>query len=154
MTIPANPVSRADELARAVTARLAGITVAGGYLTDIGARVFRGRLRLDHHALPCCVLVEGEDRLLNAGARHEVKLTLPLLVEGHAACDPNNPNDAAHAIIADLKRALFAEPANLAGLAREIRYAGRSIGAREDGLAQVSAVVEIEVDYVENLRAP
>lgn len=154
MTAQSVPVSKADELARAVAARLAGITAAGGYLTDIGARVFRGRLRLDPSALPCCVLVEGEDRLLSVSARHEVKLAVPLLVEGHAACDPNNPNDAAHAIIADLKRALFAEPANLGGLAREIRYAGRSIGAREDGLSQVSAVVEIEIDYVENLRAP
>jgi len=148
------PVSKADAIARAITARLGAIRISSGYLTDIGARAYRGRLRLDPSRLPCVVIVEGEDRLANAGPRDAVKLTLPVLVEGHAACDPDNPNDSAHAIIADLKRALFAEPPNLGGLAREVRYNGRSIGAREDGLAQVSAVVEIEVDYVEDLRNP
>lgn len=149
-------MSDANDIALAVSARLLTITPANGFQTNIGQKVMRGRKRLDESSLPCAVLIERDDKVLDQGRNTKVKLSQPFILEGHAVCDADNPNDVGHKIIADIKKAIFGEPI-LYGTTKQpyqIKYVGRSIAPREDGIAVVSAAVEIAVEYVEELSNP
>ena len=149
-------MSTANDVALAVSGRIETITVANGYQTDIGLRVMRGRKRLDPAMLPCAVIVERDDSVKDRGGRKQVKVAQRIIVEGHAACDADNPNDTGHQMIADIKRALFSAQLTFGADQRpvDVAYVGRSIAPREDGIAVVSAAVEIEVEFVETLSAP
>lgn len=146
-------MSTASIIAAELTARLQQISPANGYLTEIGARVYRGKLRLDESHMPCVVIVEGEDTSASAQAAR-CKTEATYLLEGHAACDPDHPNDMAHLIVADLKRAIFAGDLSFGRRAIACRYVGRDISPRTDGLALVSAHIEIAIEFVENLASP
>jgi hypothetical protein len=154
-------VSVASDIAGALAARLAQITVANGYATDIGLRVFRGKRSLGEEAVPCVTVIEGDDAPQTGGGKLNGAVTIAqrYAIEGHVVCDPDHPNDAAHLVIADLKRAIFAGGRAVGGApklgnAREVNYVGRSISSREDGLAIVAASIEIDAVYAEDLRAP
>ena len=67
------------------------------------------------------------------------------------ACDPNNPNDAAHKMISDIKRVIWAS--GFDGTAQTY-YNGRGIAAREDGANSVSCFVRFAVSYPERLDQP
>lgn len=146
-------MSAASDIAVELTARLQAITIANGYQTDIGLRVYRGKLRLDESHMPCAVIVEDDDDSSSAQLAH-CKTTAPYLLEGHAACDPDNPNDVGHQIVADLKKAIFGGDLTFNKKAIACRYGGRSILPRTDGLALISAHIVIAVDFVENLANP
>lgn len=152
-------MSIANDIAQAVSARLQNITVANGYQTDIGLRVLRGRRRLDPNQMPCAVVVERDDTVLEfQGQSREprAKVRQPFVLEGHVECDPDNPNDAAHLIIADIKKAIFTERLTYGAEQKivSVEYTGRSIAPREDGMSLVAAAVEITVEYVEHLANP
>lgn len=146
-------MSIASNFALGLTARLQLIRLANGYETDCGQVVFRGRRVPDENKLPCLVIVEGEDRPADE-QRGRVKVEAPYQIEGHVVCDPDNPNDAAHAVVADIKRAVFSGDVSFGGIVRDLRYGGRSISPREDGLSIVSASVEIVVTWAETLASP
>jgi hypothetical protein len=143
----------AEDIAADLSARLASITVANGYETDIGVRSYRGRTHIDENAVPCSVLIEGEDRVADTKV-NAVKLLQDYVLGGYALCDPNNPNDTAHKIIRDIKRAVFKDGDKLGGKVRKLEYKGRNIGPRADGRAVVFAVVFITIEYAETLSAP
>lgn len=147
-------MSTADKIATELAARLAQITIANGYQTDIGLRVYDGRRNLDESHMPCVVMVEDDDDPAAMQAPNS-KTAMPWLIEGHTACDPDNPNAAGRKIVADLKKAVFSGDLTF-GDKRAVacRYGGRSISPRTDGLALVSASVTIIVDVVENLASP
>lgn len=157
-------MSMANDLALAISAKLATITEASdaGYQTNIGSRVMRGRKRIDNTHLPCAVLVERDDKPEHKGGTN-IKIVQPYIIEGHARCDADNPNDMGHKIIADIKKAIFTDKVflddrlvfgPLGARAFTITYVGRSIAPREDGIDVVSAAVEIAVEYVEQLSNP
>ena len=154
-------MSTASNLAVALAGCLENITIANGYATDLGAKVLRGRRRLTDADLPCVVIIEGDDRVMSESRsaqmpnarRKQVKLEQMYTLEGHLPCDPDHPNDAAHAAIADLKKAVFKD-VTLGGLVRDIDYAGRTISAREDGIDVVSGAIIIKLDYTEDLANP
>jgi hypothetical protein len=147
-------MSKASEVAAAFSARLSNISIANGYSTDIGTAVFRGRQTIEQSELPAIVLVEGEDSVLDARPKQSrVKLAQRYIFEGHDACDPLQPNDTAHLILADLKRAIFTEP-TFGGMLYELNYIGRNIGVRPDGTAIVAASIEVEAVYSEDLHNP
>lgn len=147
--------TKASEIAVELSARLATIKVADGFHTDIGLRVYRGRRKIDDEMIPCAVLFEGADDVSNPpGHPIEVKVDQGYVLGGYAKCDPDNPNDTAHLIIKDLKRAVFGGAATLGGKVRVVQYNGRDIGPRADGVAIVFAVIEIEVEYAETLLDP
>lgn len=145
-------MSKASDIAGALSTWLSAITVAGGYSTNIGQRVYRGMRKMDTNNLPCAVLVESEDTP-TASKDSKVKLKQRYIVEGHDTCDPANPNDKALAMIADIKKAIFS-PGTFPGAATSMTYIGRTIEPREDGTNIVGAAVEIEVSYTEDLAAP
>lgn len=146
-------MTKASELAITLTTRLSEITIANGYNTDIGARVFRGKRSIGEGAVPCVIIVEGDDTPTSDALRN-VAIDQAYSIEAHDACDPNNPNDKAHLILVDIKRAIFGKDQNLDGLARKLEYKGRSILPREDGLAIVTAGISINVRYVDDLTNP
>jgi len=148
-------MSVANDIALAVSTRIATITIANGYNTDIGLKVMRGRKRLDEKSLPCAVIVERDDKILDSRPS-QVKISQPFIVEGHTACDADNPNDAGHKIIADIKKAIFATKLKYGtdGQVITVNYTGKSIAPREDGMSVVAAAVEITVEFVEILANP
>lgn len=146
-------MSKAKDIAAEISTRLASITKAGGYLTDIGAKVLRGRRKLDEGQIPCVVVVEGDD-VVEDRRTDVVKVGKMFYIEGHAPCDPDQPNDTGHDILADIKKAIFSGDPRLAGLAIDVEYHGGTIQAREDGLGIVAAGVDIQVKYVESPASP
>ncbi len=150
-------MSLASELSAAIKTRLQGITIANGYNTDIGLRVFAGRGSINIEEVPCIVLVE-EDESVEEQSGTQARVVLPYTIEAHDACDPLNPNDKAHLMLADLKRAIFAGDRTFGGKLIKpkdgLQYTGRSIEVRPDGVKLVAASITIEVRYVENLSEP
>lgn len=151
-------MSIANDIALAVFARLQTITVANGYSTDIGLKALRGRKRLDESYLPCVVLIERPDSPEKQSMQRDplVKVGQKYVLEGHAICDPDNPNDMGHQIIADIKKAIWKEKLTFGADLKvyTVMYEGKTISPREDGMAVVSAAVEISVEYVECLSNP
>lgn len=149
--------TKASDIAEHLTSLLAGITVSNGYNTDIGLRVYRGRRRIDDEQIPCAVLLEGNDTPGDNISRESIKITQAYVLGGYTGCDPDNPNDAAHAIIKDLKKAIFKGgllpngSVNFDGQVRSVQYRGRDIGPRADGKAVVFAVIFIDITFAETL---
>ena len=152
---------KSSDIAEYLTEVLGTIKVANGYNTDIGATVYRGRLKHDEDRVPYCVLIEGEDRPQeNDGGRLDVTLEQDFVLGAYVFCNANNPNDAAHDAIKDIKKAVFssalarrpiagARGAN--GRVATLSDRGKDIGPRADGKNIVFAVVHITVTFAENL---
>ncbi len=148
----------AEDIGTELSTRLAKCTVALAAETNLGAKVYRGRRRIDDTMIPCCVVIEGDDVPDRGNVKTAYKLDQRYVLYAYVPCDPDNPNDAAHAAIRDLKRAVFntggaADP-KLGGLVRDCVYLGRDIGPRADGASFVLAAIEIGVEYVENVANP
>lgn len=153
---------KGSDIAQHLTGILATILPENGYVTDIGRTVYRGRLRHDEDRVPYSVLIEGEDRPADHNGTHDVVIAQDYTLGGYVRCDPDNPNDAAHAVIADIKKAIFSSdlvwkaPApgmrgQGYGRVKSLKYRGRDIGPRADGQGIVFAVVHITVEFAENL---
>ena len=152
---------KSSDIAEYLTEVLGTIKVANGYNTDIGATVYRGRLKHDEDRVPYCVLIEGEDRPQeNDGGRLDVTLEQDFVLGAYVFCNVDNPNDAAHDAIKDIKKAVFssalarrpiagARGAN--GRVAKLSYRGKDIGPRADGKNIVFTVVHITVTFAENL---
>lgn len=158
------PFTRARDIALHLTGLLSGISVANGYETDIGLRVYRGKRKIDDSHVPCAALIEGEDKPGGTQGAASQQITQSYVLGGYAECDPDHPNDRAHQIIADIKKAIFTvvDPTRaetisgsttLGGRVKSVTYMGRDIGPRADGVAIVFAVVHIDIVFVEQLTA-
>ena len=107
-------MSKQNDILEALRARLRQIRIADGYATDIGATVFRGRRAIspDHPpaARSSSTRTRSRKQSPGTGAIHTAPVAfeaLPVSIEAHAACDPDHPNVTAHAMVADIKRAIF-----------------------------------------------
>lgn len=157
-------MSLAKDISIAIATKLSDITVANGYNTDIGLSVYRGRRRVELANLPCCVIIEGEEEVVDqirtmtaqGYSQRNVtgKLNQTYTIEAILECDPDDPNDAAHDAIADIKVALYKGDLSLNGKVTAISYRGRVISAREEGFNAISGAVIIGLDFVENLNSP
>lgn len=154
--------TKAADIAQHLDGLLAGIRKDAGYKTDIGRQVFRGKRKIDDDRPPCAVIIEGEDRPGGTQGPASQKITQSYVLGGYDECDPDHPNDTAHAIISDIKRAIFTvtnptrveqiEGTNtFGGRVKNVAYRGRDIGPRADGVPIVFAVVHIDVEFVEQL---
>lgn len=146
----------AGEVSALIESRLADITIANGCETDIGLRVLPGARKIEDEWVPCAVIIEGVDNVENGPSQRtaSAKIAQHYVLGGYVRCDPQRPNDAAHKVIRDLKRAIFKGGANLDGKVAKVEYKGRDIGPRTDGVNIVFAIIEIVVTYVENLAEP
>lgn len=145
----------AIEIATELAQRMALVTKAGGYLTDAGTRVLRGRRRIDDGQVPCIVIAEGLDQVTQHPSRMAMaEIDQTYILIAYDECHPDHPNDKAHSLLKDLKRAVFADGATLGGKVRRVEYKGRDIGPRSDGVGIVCASIEIEVRFIEDLTSP
>lgn len=145
------PFTKASDIAAYLATLLTSIKIEDGFNTDIGTTVYRGRRMVDDDMVPCSVIIEGEDRPGDNVGREEIKITQNYVLGGYVRCDPDNPNDAAHLVIKDIKKVLFGQGPRLGGRVRAISYTGRDIGPRADGVPIVFAVVHISIEYAECL---
>lgn len=148
-------INQASALAAEIEARIERISIANGFNTDIGVRILRGRRRIDDDQVPSVVIAEGLDSPTPGPGRlptAEVSQTYMLI--SYHECDPDHPNDQAHLMIKDLKRAIFHDGVTLGGKVPRVKYAGRDIGPRADGVGIVCASIEIAVSFVEDLSNP
>lgn len=148
-------LNHAADIAAELSTRLAAVTKANNCETDIGLRVYRGRKNVDESMIPCAVIIEGQDtpqdrpgRLPTASIRQRYVLA------AYVACDPDHPNDAAHAALRDIKRAMFKDGGTMGQRVQKVSYAGRDIGPRMDGYPAVFVTVTIDIDFVEDLTSP
>lgn len=150
----------AEAIGLEISTRLATRTVALGAETDLGAQVFRGRRIVDDDQIPCTTLIEGSDEIEENESQRtlEARIKQTYVALAYIPCDPVNPNDAAHAAIRDMKRALFTTAGvpdrTLGSKVKRVHYRGRDIGPRADGAAFVVASLEVAVEFVENLATP
>ena len=150
---------KSAEIAAEIKTRLQGIRLANGCETDIGASVFMGRRKLPgDDEPPCTMVLEGDDSVDDTAGRRQtaqIKVRQTYVIDGFDACEPNNPNDKAHAMIRDIKRALFARDNRMFDQkVFAVDYLGRDIGPRPDGAALVQARVMIAVTFAEDLSNP
>lgn len=150
----------AEAVGLEISTRLARCTVALGAETDLGIKVFRGRRTVDDDMVPCAAVIEGQDDVEEHenSRTTEARIKQDYVMLAYVACDPQNPNDAAHKALRDMKRAVFATQGvadrTLGGKVKRVRYRGRDIGPRADGAAMVVAALEVSVEFVEDLSAP
>ena len=148
----------AEDIAAELRTRLLTRTIAQGAETDIGTVVYQGRRMIDNSQIPCIVLLEGDDVPDRVNAATAYKIAQRYVLMAYLPCDPDAPNIAAHAAIRDLKRAVFTTDGRadykLGGKVGNVEYLGRDIGPRGDGAPFVLALIEINVDYVENVASP
>lgn len=149
---------RAEDVSAEINSRLSTISVTNGFETNIGAKLTRGKRRLPaEDEVPCCNFIEGGDDVADTSGRTQtalVKVVQTYVIDAFDVCDPDNPNDKAHAMIRDIKKVLFKGGRTFDGKVAEVVYKGRDIGARPDGVAIVQARVMIEVSFVEDLANP
>lgn len=146
-------MTTAAEISSLIADRIETITVANGFNTDIGLKVLRGRRRVDGSDVPCVSIIEGDDTPQSQTLR-SANISQPYSIEAQDTCDPDHPNDKAHLLLKDLKRAIFGPDSDLARTVKNIKYAGRAIAPREDGTSIVVAGIQIEVLFVEDLTNP
>lgn len=149
-------LNTAEGVANEIKARIASIRTANGYETEIGRDVMMGRRKVPgDDRPPCAIILEGADDPKDQPARvPSALIQQSYLIDGFDACDPDNPNTKAHAMIRDIKRVIFKGGTTLGGKVREVHYRGRDIGPRPDGVALVQVRVIIDVEYVEDLTNP
>lgn len=149
---------RAADVAAEISDRLEAISVANGYESNIGTNVFRGKRKLPaDDEVPCAILIEGDDTVEDTAGRTQtalIKVRQSYIIDGFGPCDPLNPNDAAHAMIRDIKKVLFHDGRTFGGKVAEVMYRGRDIGPRPDGVALVQVRVMIDVSFAEDLAKP
>lgn len=148
--------TKAGDVAAELSARLERIEIANDFETDIGLRVRRGKLSIPApEEIPCIRLVEGDDNVVEQLGRQTVfKLEQQYVLLAFDACDAENPNDKAHAMVRDLKRAVFGDGAALGGKVVKVAYVGRDLAPRKDGSNTVSVAVHIRVTFVEDVSKP
>lgn len=151
-----NQFQTAGQIAELIEARVGLISVANGYETDIGLRVLRGARKVDDAWVPCASIIEGTDDPQQSESLKapSAKIEQDYVLGGYVRCDAQHPNDAAHKVIRDLKKAIFRDGATLGGKVSKVTYKGRDIGPRTDGVNIVFAIIEIGITYVENLSEP
>jgi hypothetical protein len=140
-------MSKANDIAEAIKARIETIRTANGYATDIGQTVHRGRRQLE--TPDTATLYEGEEDASKPRAvPYTATAIINFTIEACAHCDPDNPDIAGHILIADIQRAVFSDDNTLSGLLSEtIQYAGRVIQPRIDGQSIVNVQVRLQATY-------
>jgi hypothetical protein len=127
----ASPCSSPKAVALELSRRLQTIRQAAGAMTDLGLRVTRGKVHVTAEDVPCLTIVEGSEEVKGRVGSAELTCQRYALV-AYLRCDPEQPNDAAHDGIRDIKRAVFADGATWGGMVRGVPYTGRNIGPQAD----------------------
>lgn len=142
-------MSRANDIAAALAARLQLIRTASGYHTNAGAVVYRGKRQLPEGTPECITLFEGEeDASAPKGEPYTAVAVQHFYAEGQAPCSADNPDLAGHDLVEDMLRALFSGDLTLGGLLTGLlTYTGRVIQPRPDGQNLVIVQIKLDATY-------
>lgn len=144
-----------EQVVTEIAARLQQVRKANGYLTDLGTTVHDGKVSVSDNDVPCvCIIETGDSVQSRPGKLPAFNIGVRFALVAYVPCDPENPSVAARAATRDIRNAIFAGDGRFGGKARQVNYLGRQIGTRADGVAVVMAVVEIEIEYVDQPAAP
>lgn len=151
-------VMKAGDLADLIVARIRTITKANGFETDIGLQAFEGKLVIADEDVGdgACTIIEGVDTVNDRPGRiPNNQIEQRFGVVAYMPCDPRWPNRAAHSVIRDIKRAIWSNKnATFDDQVILVKYLGKDIGPRADGVKIVLGMVEFSVQYVEDLTSP
>ncbi len=152
-----------EKIIRQIADRLAVITLANGYATDIGANVKRARKHLDESELPACVIhPQPETPELKYGQSYQ---TMPVRIEGIVEYGDADPSAVSEQILGDLIKAVTEQPGTETspntGWVRSPQY-DESIHYKGGGTDEypdeerltVGAAVQIEVVYATKIGDP
>lgn len=152
-------INTASGVAALVKERISRIKQEDGFATDIGNTVFEGKVLVADEDVPvggCVSIIEGVDTVNDRpGKIPNALIEVRFGMVCYLHCDPNNPSTACHAAIRDVKKVIFANRnATFDEKVFLVKYLGKDIGPRADGAKIVMALVEISVQYVEDLSNP
>lgn len=141
--------------------RLETISLASGYNTDAGSHVFRGRVYIDEDSeIPGLTVVENDEQGSEAEVNGtQVRETTQYEIHGLVVADPDNPLDAGHGLVADIKRALFQHPngpefETLPKSGASLEYLGRQVMSSADGSNLAEVIVQLNVSHGEQYGNP
>ena len=151
-------LNTAEAIGEEIARRLALCTQVAGAESNLGAKVYRGRRKVDDTMIPCVSLIEADDKPTQKGTGTSVEVAQHYVMFAYVPCDPSDPNTAAHAAIRDMKRAIFRTGGHASATwdraVVRVHYLGRDIGPRADGAAFVVAAIEVSVEFIEDLASP
>lgn len=108
------------KVVKALTAALEEITVANGYQHDLAGRVSRGRMTFtEEDTLPFLSVMEppeNPDQLITPTGSAVAETKLPLLIQGFADDDRDNPTDPAYRLLGDVQMRLAKEKVHGPGI--------------------------------------
>ena len=146
------------DILQAIVARLQSIRVASGYATDAGLHVALGDEWPDETTLPAITVHEGEMTANGYGLVRSqgragatgTKMRGEYTVEGIADCTGTATYAAAHALIADIKRALFAAGGlSFGDAAGDHKLEGHGVLPRVRGSNRVAVAVVGSYFYID-----
>lgn len=144
-----------------IEARLKTVLIANGYNTNAGQRVSMGSIWLDEDEFPALTLhegapVQGGYSLVRSNGRAGstgMKMRAEYTVEGFADCSSVAPYVAGHALIADIKRALFANGGLTLGTnAGDHVMEGHGIMPRAQGSNRIAVAVVGSYFYIDEFK--
>lgn len=140
-----------------VKRRLGTITVANGYRTDIGLKLFVSRSMVpSEKQMPCVQIMEGAE-IADDQANGETLTSKPFQICGFEIWKTDDENDAADLmgdIAHDIKRAIFRDGSkwDREHMVNKIEYIGTNKDPRVGGSKAVETQVVFRVLFVEDLK--
>lgn len=156
-------MSKTNDIVKQLVERLGAIRRVDGFATDAGLNVSRGRPAVAGGAEEALDVFELEDqiekqRVDGSGASDctavDTDLLLPINIEGYAVVAADQHMEVGHALVSDIKRAVFGGDMTWGGLATHTHYIGRTIDRRAEGANAVTVLVQIRIGCVEDLANP
>jgi hypothetical protein len=146
--------SRRQQVLAAIRERLQAITVANGYATDAGLHIHHGGEVTAHDEMPVLIYRPEPAVLVAEGRQEQWRVTV--MVTGLAISEGEDPLDAAEALLADIKQALFTPTdRTLGGVAIDVAPAsGADTFDREPGGSFVGCIVPALVEFIETRGEP
>jgi len=134
--------------------RLALITTAGGYATNIGTHVLRARKKIDPSELPAVIIWPGAETPYHKSGALFCVMTVKL--EGIALFGTEDPSVIAEKILGDLKKCVLATnwtrtPEYIDGI---VYTGGGDSDSPDDGQTTAGAYVSFDVKYQTKLDDP
>lgn len=138
----------------AIKARLASITVANGYATNVGMRVQYGAVDdvPKDDELPMAIFVAGRAERLEEGARAEVQM--PVAIRALTVVSPADELAALEPLLGDLEKALFGVDDQLGGEVSDVEYVGEMVIDRSEGDTVGGVGLDILVKWRKVVGAP
>jgi hypothetical protein len=145
-------MSKFEDVATAVIARLTQISIENGYSNNAGSNIFDGNRSISVDRLPAVVLTENEEDVMSLHDDGTCSIRVPYVCEGHILCAADHPNRAARSLARDITRALILPGVYMDDLQAKIAYAGKQILPRDSGSNTIVVQVHFQIVFQIDMR--